>query len=325
MDRVSGSQLDAGWTRVVAERFALGGDCVLVGPPDRGEVGEVWRLDTDTGRYAVKVLCEGMAATELDEPAAFADAVADAGVPTARFHRATDGTVLVDVQGRRVMVLDWVDLRGSDPALDPAAVGELLARLHRVRFAGTARSEGWFSEPLGAPAWDELVRTSLDARAPFAPGLAAYRDDVVALEAVVDPLPAVLTCHRDLWADNLRALASGHLCVVDWDACGRLHPAEELAQVLFEFGQGDPVRQRSLHDAYVGAGGPARVESTRAFSMLVAVSSHLGRMHVRRWLAAAPGSRARERAVDGVEEFLGHTPQSRLDRAAISAILDAVT
>ena len=91
---------------------------------------------------------------------------------------------------------------------------------------------------------------------PFADHLADYVDELVALEALLDPLPADRTCHRDLWADNVRGLRGGGLCVFDWDSCGPGSQSEELALVLFEFGRGEAPRHRALRDAYRDAGGP---------------------------------------------------------------------
>ena len=42
-------------------------------------------------------------------------------------------------------------------------------------------------------------------RAPFAERLADYRDELVAIEALIAQPGTLRTCHRDLWADNLRA------------------------------------------------------------------------------------------------------------------------
>ena len=38
----------------VAVCFGLGCDAVISGPVARGELGQVWRIDTSQGRWAVK-------------------------------------------------------------------------------------------------------------------------------------------------------------------------------------------------------------------------------------------------------------------------------
>ncbi|HWJ53402.1 MAG TPA: hypothetical protein VNT24_08530, partial [Propionibacteriaceae bacterium] len=55
--------LDSG--EAIATAYALGRVLEFVGPVDRGELGEVWRLTSTTGSWAVKVtfveLSEGAA------------------------------------------------------------------------------------------------------------------------------------------------------------------------------------------------------------------------------------------------------------------------
>jgi len=58
---------------------------------------------------------------------------------------------------------------------------------------------------------------------------------------VLTPMRPLLTCHLDLWADNLRRCA-GQPFVIDFDNAGPGDPGREIAMVVFEFGQGDPRR-----------------------------------------------------------------------------------
>lgn len=309
------------WAGDIASAFDLGGAATLVGPVDRGELGEVWLLRTSTGRYAVKVPFEPIDPGVLAEPAAFADAVADAGVATARFHRTVADDLVVSVGGQHVLVLDWLDLAPPDSRLDPYAVGRLLASLHGVPFTGARERDPWFFEPVGEEGWAELVDHSTRAGAPFAPALAGHLPELMALEDLLDPLPADRTCHRDLWSDNVRATRSGHLCLFDWDNCGPANQSEEVAQVLFDFGEGERARHRALHTAYLEADGPAPVLDVSAFSMVIAVLGHIGRYDVRGWLDAEPGGPERRRREDRVVEFLGLHPHRRFDRRTIESIL----
>jgi Ser/Thr protein kinase RdoA (MazF antagonist) len=308
----------------IARTYGLRGPAVLTGPVDRGEIGEIWRLETAQGRYAVKVPFEPVDPAELHEPAAFADAVADAGVTTPRVLRGADGAVVQSVAGRQVVLLDWLDIQPPSTALDPVEVGRLVAGVHRVPFTGARPPSAWFSTPVGEARWRELVAVTRGAGAPFAEHLAGYVDALVALEAVIDPLPADRTCHRDLWADNVRGLGGGGLCVFDWDSCGPGSQSEELGLVLFEFGRGEAARHRAIRDAYDDAGGSGGVDSMRAFSMLIAHLGHIGEYQVRQWLEARPGSAEQARAAGAVEEFVGLPPYPRLDTGALEAILDAL-
>jgi hypothetical protein len=74
--------------------------------------------------------------------------------------------------------------------------------------------------------------------------------------------------------------------------------------VVFEFGQGDAVRQRRLYGAHRDAGGPGLLTGRGDFAMTIAQLHHIGPRHLRMWLGARD-SESRARSLAGVEEFLG--------------------
>ena len=127
-------------------------------------------------------------------------------------------------------------------------------------------------------------------------------------------------CHRDLWADNLRPTADGGLCVIDWEDCGAADPSRELACALFEFARNDAGRARSLHDAYVAAGGPGRVDGREDFSMLVAQLNHITRQAASDWLT--PNRRTPDRAA--AEAWVAETLDDPHTPEVLDALLAAV-
>jgi thiamine kinase-like enzyme len=178
----------------------------------------------------------------------------------------------------------------------------------------------WSSQPVGAERWDQLVRQLADARAPFAGRLADLRDELVALEAWIEPPQVLSTCHRDLWADNVLGTADGGVCVIDWEDSGPADPNHELGCVLFEFGRSDPGRARDLMAAYRDAGGPATVSRRGHFSMLIAQLGHITELAARDWLQPNPRSPERADAVGWISEVLDepHT------REVLDTLLTAV-
>jgi Ser/Thr protein kinase RdoA (MazF antagonist) len=304
----------------IAELFALGGGARFTGTVVRGEQGQVAQLASDRGLWAVKTAFPGSPA-ELDgEDAAFQTAASGAGVPAPPVIEAAGGSGFAEVSGQPVRVYGWVDVLDADRMLDPAAVGELVARLHRVRFAGRRPQDSWYTDPVGAAGWDDLIAEASAAIAPFADGLANLRDELVALEAELVPARRLQTCHRDLWADNLRANAAGGLCLIDWDNCGLADPGQELAVVVFEFACGDAGRARALAEAYATAGGPGRLRARGDFSMAIAQLGHITELSCRAWLDPSETPAERERQAARVAEAL----DDPLTRELIDALLEAV-
>ena len=243
-----------------------------------------------------------------------------AGVPMPRVVRSADGDVLFELDTALLRVYEWVDL--DDPALDldPAEVGRAVAALHRVRVPSSGPVDPWHTDPVGSERWDELVPALAAVDAPFAGDLAAFRDELVALEGLLEPPRDLQTCHCDLWADNVRRTPTGDLCVIDWENCSPADPSQELGMVLFEFGRDDADRARSLYEAYVGAGGTGRIDRPGNFSMAIAQLGHIAETDCERWLEPAFSAADRERSVARFEEFTSRP----LTRAVIDQLLAAV-
>ena len=289
------------------------------GPVASGRLGSIWRLDTDSGSWAVKQVgaLPDADLAELVEGAAFQEAALAAGVPTPALRRTRASELIADCGGVRVRLHAWVDLHDPDASLDAVDVGRLVAGLHRVDFAGTTGLDPWYEEPVGAARWSELVSVLRARHAPFADELDALLPELVALEAYLGGPPRDLrTCHRDLWADNVRATQMGGLCVFDFDNAGLADPSQELALILVEY-CADPARAGVIRAAYVDAGGPGRVDDPTDFAMPIAQLSHILAEGCRRWLTATTDA---ERADNEgwVREFVDRP----LTRTVIEALLN---
>lgn len=292
--------------RSVADAFGLGRAVSLSEPVARGELGEIRRLETDGGTWAVKTALEPPTRDEVDEleaTGAFHHACWEAGIPTPEPRRSASGYV-AEVSGEHVLAYSWVDLVGPDTAIDPEAVGRVLAALHAVRREAVGGVHEWFEAPIGPREWKAVLKASRGAGAPYAERLAELLPALLEVESILTPMEPVQVCHLDLWSDNLRRTTSGDLCVIDFDNAGPADPSREVAMTVFEFGQGDAARRRRLYDAYREAGGPGRVTGQDDFAMTVAQLHHIGHRHLRMWLAARDPE-ARARSLAGVEEFLG--------------------
>ena len=296
--------LETGDAAEIAERFSLGDAATLSGPVARGEVGQVWRLSTSRGSFAVKEPFEPIPADEVREHADYQEAAHAAGIPAPAVLRAANGDAFAELAGVQVRAFEWVDLRGRDPNVDPAQVGRIVASIHRLDFRGRLPTDPWYTEAIGSERWDALLDALRTNEAPFANRLSGLRDELVALERLMEEPGDLQTCHRDLWADNVLRNTAGGLCVIDWENCGLADPSQELALVLFEFGLGDPQRTRALYQGYLEAGGPGRIDRRGNFSMLIAQLGHIGEDACMRWLDPGASDAERKRQEARVEEFV---------------------
>src|SRR5690349_16891486 len=111
--------LSAGDAPQVAAAFGLGEVVAMAGPVARGVIGQVWRLETDRGAWAVKEWFERPDIDELNEGVAFQDAAMAAGVPAPPVARTLDGDWAIDLAGAPLRVQTWVDMLDADPSIDP--------------------------------------------------------------------------------------------------------------------------------------------------------------------------------------------------------------
>lgn len=306
---------------VVSQAFGLGPAATLAGPMSRGQLGQVWRLLTPAGSYAVKEWFAPPDLATVQQNAQFSEAVRATGVLTPAVIFAADGSITAEVAGVPVRVYEWIDLGSADRGVDPALLGELTCRLHRAAPVCCDPIDPWYTEGVGAGGWRRLVEQAGDQRAPFASTLAGLVDDLIAVEQVIEPCDHTVVCHRDLWADNVLPVADGGLCVIDFENLGPADPSQELAMVLFEFGQDDPARARALYRAYIDSGGPGRVTRRGHFAMVVAVQAHLGALAVSRWVDDGDSTVARARLAGRLGEIF----DDPLTLARIDRIVAAVT
>lgn len=303
----------------IVRRYRLGTSPRLQGPVSRGELGGVFRLETDTGTWALKELIERQEETDAARGADFQDAAVRAGVPAPAVVRTASGAVLLELGSGQYRVSSWVDLSPPEVDLDPGAVGRLVASLHRLGHPAAGPPDPWYTDPVGPDRWQQLFAQLAAAGMPQAGALAGTAPELTALEQILRPPTALQTLHRDLWADNVRVSGAGGLCVIDWDNCGAGEPTMELAAVLFEYCSWDPARARTLHDAYLEAGGPGRVSGPSDFSMAVAQLGHILEWQCRQWLDATTVDRRRH-AEAAVAEHLDRP----LTRAVVDDLLGAV-
>ena len=285
--------------RLLASAFALGTARGGAMPVARGEMGRIWRLDTDRGRFALKELFDPLDEADAQADVGFQRVALDAGLAIPRPLVRPDGGVLQEVErdGGPVAMFraySWVDLADPPCAPRPAVAAALLARLHRLDRPADATMTAWFSEPLGAEGWASLldaVRRGappwLEAFERLAP--AAEAAEAIVTDAGLDRLPIVdlRRCHLDFNPENVLLDVAGEPVILDWENSGPAPCEQELACAILDFAAKPSAARDFLRD-YRQAGGPAHVTGRRSFAMAVAIQSHLADVYARS--GAAPTS-----------------------------------
>jgi hypothetical protein len=200
--------IDRSMASAVAETFSLGDAASLVGPVARGEVGQVWRLAAAAGRFAVKgpfdPTVDGWA-RGFGEAAAFQDVARSAGVHSPGVVRTPSGDVVAWFDRSPVRVYEWIEMARQTAESIQRRWARCLARMHTCGFEGRVGTHWWHRTHVGDDRWDELVEGVARVGAPFAADVRAMRDELVAMERVMEDPEVLQTCHRDVWADNGRA------------------------------------------------------------------------------------------------------------------------
>jgi len=268
---------------VAQARTAFGwtGDIgVSAGP--RGALGQFWRLEIGSARYALKHIfdeppTEASIRVELD----LVSRARDAGVRAPASHPARDGQYLLTARdGTWFRCYAWLELRpvASDASDTARRLGALLAGLHRCAPVASAEPNGdgppdpWYDQVPPAVAWEAVVTSGTSWAARLNDRLTMLPQACAAV-AAVDPARLIL-CHRDLHPENVFVDPQGQLVVVDWDDLGPADPGRELTRALFDWWCNEDATDlgavRAMLASYVDAGGPGRITGPADFSMLLA-------------------------------------------------------
>jgi len=271
--------------QTVADRFGLGQLVAMPSYVARGFMGEIWRLNTTGGRWAVKLLFPWADFGSRPSDVAIQIAAAAGGVRLPHPVLTPDGDAVIDTTEHQVRVHEWVDV-SSEPLTTPvsaeiaADAGHQLGLLHRLAIPPVAETDPWF---IGAPAaneWSDLTKRATAAHAVWAPAFAAKRATITELSRHIAPASgrSVITCHRDFHPGNVfPSAADGKLVVLDWENAGGLEAERELGYALFAWSCGsgtfDPATAKALIGGYAAATGSEPILTPELFA--TAVATHL--------------------------------------------------
>lgn len=283
-------------------------------------MGQIWRLDLGTNRFAVKELF-----WDADEEAARNEAELTAHLQAAgiRLPASVPGPggcfvarLPADSGGGWLRLYRWIDGVPVDlaDAGVAARVGSLLGRLHACALPPRGEADPWYDTVPDPAVWDQLAGSALAHRAPWAASLAERTGLLRELSALVTPQAGepLITCHRDLHPGNVLVDGSGELVLLDWDDAGPASPGRELAYLLVAWHVHDSkpsaAAVRSTLAAYQAAGGPGRIRDEQSFGMLIACMLNFLQSQARVALDPHAAAGHRQHADDEIADTLACLP-----------------
>ncbi len=256
-------------------------------PVARGAMGQIWRLDLGSQRYALKELLWRADEESVRRETAVTARLAAAGIRLPGSLPGRDGRFLArltgQLGGRWLRLYNWIDGAPVNLADQEVAghVGDLLGRLHAQAHAlppslTAGEPDPWYDTVPGPAAWDELAAEARSREADWGPAMASRLGQLRELTGLVTAAcrDQMIICHRDLHPDNVLVDGAGQLVLLDWDDTGPACPGRELAKLLADWhvrdGVPDAAAAARTLAAYRAAGGSGRLRDERSFGMLIA-------------------------------------------------------
>jgi len=221
--------------KAFCKAFGLGTVNSEIRPVSGGLLHTMYRVETETGMYAVKVLNpEIMQRPEALQNMVNSEKIAQAleGLVPVVAAKKLNGAHVVEYGGSWCMVFEW--LEGTSvfaPEITTkhcAKIGELLGIIH----AADMKIEGMEpeTEVRDVFAWEKLCGTAkISALEAFLPELSALDAEVV--RALRSLSFRKVISHRDLDPKNVMWQGDNPY-IIDWEAAGYVNPYQELAEAL---------------------------------------------------------------------------------------------
>lgn len=243
-------------------------------------MGEVWKVLTDGGAWAVKALFPWAVSEPLPRDVDVQLAALESGIALPRpvVHH---GSAVVTVESRQYRAYEWVELAPPVQPPAPAAVaheaGSILGRVHTLPITVDGDVDDWYTTTPDPSTLAELADAARSADAWWGAVLGSSLPLVAGLRDLVaiDHSPPGL-CHRDFDVSNVvPATGSNALVTLDWENVGPLPQDQELASALLAWctssGAAEPRAIDAFLDGYRAAGGSVVVRP-ESFSMAVCTS-----------------------------------------------------
>lgn len=265
----------------LCQKLALG---LLAEPPTSltgGHLHRVYAVQTDRGRYAVKALNPQVMSRPPALPAIIESEhvalIAARHVPAAPA-RVFDGSAVQALEGQYYLVYDWVDGQtlcyGEITPVHCAKMGDTLAVLHKIDFGALCHADNPSDKP--AVDWRTYLRLGDEADAAWAAQLREHMSRLESWSLQMEKAAGRLTSdtvvsHCDLEPKNVM-WRGGAPVVIDWEAAGRIHPAQDMVETAVywsknESGDIDSEKFKAFVGAYQHVSGCVEADWSAVLSM----------------------------------------------------------
>lgn len=294
---------------LVARAFGLGTPARPLEQASSGNINRLFRLTTERGDFAMKVMNPDPADTafvdRIERAFQFESAAHTGGIACPRPIASGEGRCLASIASdggtaALVRVHAWVEGTALQQAVHPPAtaarVGGIVARIHVLGVRPEDGASDWLRD-FGVAHWEALTERIERSNLEWAWQFRAMLTDVAEIESLVttarrEAAPVVMA-HRDADPKNFLLGPDGALVLVDWDQAGAVAPQQEVASLALRWGgvvlgEPSPGAVRAFLDGYRAAGG--RLEAFRPVHCAGFVNAMLGwyELNARRALGESP-------------------------------------
>jgi len=224
---------DLSLARQITDGFALGTPRRMVAEA-QGAMGRVWRLDSQSGSFAVKESLQPDDTATFEIQLALAADMSEkahrAGVLVPRARRSHTGSFILPVHNGRaeepmyVRVATWIDGQtGVDTVAAASWLGSVLAIIETLEDLPPVPprdpwSQAWFTTVPTTDQWRDLTARGAQAGAEWISALTRHLPEFADLSSLVGVPPAdrLTVAHTDLQPKNVLTTATGY-ALLDWD------------------------------------------------------------------------------------------------------------
>lgn len=306
----------------VSERYDLGTGSAMT-RAHRGAMGQIWRLATSRGVFAVKEFFWGADETSVAREVDFCRRAIAAGVRAPGCIPAARGSFTEVVGGRTVRVYEWMDGEAVErPGVETARwVGRTMSLLHSLEFPADGQTvDPWYT---AIPAIGEFAVLAGRARSMRLGWGQALENALPRIERLVASLPEdrpmslPIYCHHDMNPQNILLTTDGP-CLVDWDDAGPAYPERELLGTLYSWGSEDPRLAAEMATAY---GMDGQAVGYGAYRELVAGNTNYIKVQAELALDPDTAGDMRRRADDVVARAIAGLPAPEQLTALLNVVL----